>query len=193
MNITAAGAATSAAQIRTDRPRGPRPDDTKILTPVAEKLGMSVSDLKSAMQSGTTLDSIAGSKGVSHADLLAAIKDGLAAGKPSDAPELSTTQLDQLAETIATGAMHGPGGAGGPGGPGGAARPMGPPPPPHGTNRADDSTIDSVASLLQMSTTDLLDSLTGGTSLSQLAKDRGVSADALLDTISTGMVVDTTA
>lgn len=190
MNITATGGASAAAQVRTDRPRGPRPDDTKMLTPVAEKLGMSVSDLKSAMQSGTTLDSIAGSKGVSKADLLGAIKDGLAAGKPADAPELSTTQLDQLAESIATGAMQGPGGAGGAGG---AGRPMGPPPPPHGTNRADDSTIDTVASLLQMSTTDLLDSLTGGTSLSQLAKDRGVSADALLDSISTGMVVDTTA
>jgi uncharacterized protein (DUF433 family) len=70
---------------------------------------------------------------------------------------------------------------------------MGPPPPPPGVNRADGSAVDDVASLLQMSTSDLLESLTSGTSLSQLAKDHGVSADTLLDAISSGMVVDTTA
>ncbi len=192
MNITSATGAASAAQVRTNGVRS-RPDDTKMLSPVADKLGMSVSDLKTAMQNGTTLDSLATSKGVSHADLVGAIKEGLVAGKPSDAPELSTAQLDEMAESMATGAMSGPGGAGGPGGADGAGRPMGPPPPRHGENQADSTTLDSVATLLEMSTTDLLESLTSGTSLSQLAKDQGISADALLDAISSGMVVDTTA
>lgn len=192
MNISATGTATganAAAMIRPQGQRGGRPDDAKLLSPVADRLGMSVSELKTAMQGGSTLDQLAGTKGVSRADLVASIKEGLAAGKPAGAPELSTEQLDELAETISVGAMPG---AGGPGGPGG---PMGAPPAeaPRGQNRADGDTVESVAKLLQMSTTDLLDSLTSGTSLSELAKDKGVSFQSLLDTVSSGMVIDTTA
>ena len=73
----------------------------KMMEPVAEALGLSATDLRSALQQGQSLSEIADSKGVSRDDLLAAVKEGLQANRPQGAPELSATQLDNLAIRIA--------------------------------------------------------------------------------------------
>jgi uncharacterized protein (DUF433 family) len=171
------------------RPGGPDPQT--MMAPVAERLGMSVDDLQSALSGGTTLDQLATAKGVSHDDLLAAIKHGLEAARPADAPEGASGvfDLDAMAESIASGTPPPPP----PGGVHGGR-------PPHGVNQADTQTLDSIASLLDMTSDDLVGALADGTSLADLAAQHDVSASALLDAIGNGLgsgarrglVVDTT-
>ncbi len=166
------------------------PDMNTMMAPVAEKLGMSVEELQSTLAGGTTLDEIASTTGVSHDDLLTAIKQGLEAAKPADAPEGASGvfDLDAMAESIAVGTPPPP--------PGGAHGGR----PPHGVNRADTQTLDSIASLLDMTSDDVIGALTAGTSLAELAVQHDVSASVLLDAIGSGlgtgigrgMVVDTT-
>jgi len=63
---------------------------------VAKKLGMSDSDLQSALQSGKSLTDIAKSKGVSSDDLLSTVKDALKSANPN----MSDTQLSNIANRI---------------------------------------------------------------------------------------------
>lgn len=175
---------SAAAQVGGQRQRHRGPDMDTVMAPVAEKLGMSVDQLKSSLAQGTTLDRIATSKGVSHTDLVAAIKQGLESAKPAAAPSGASGvfDIDAVAESIASGTRP-------------PAPPAGGPPPgggPHGANQADDATLDAVSQLLKMSSDDLVSALTNGTSLSDLATKQGVSTSALLDTLGQGMVVNTT-
>lgn len=114
MTITGVGGAEAF------RPMGPppkRPDMEKAMAPTADLLGLSTTDLKAQLESGKTLNEIAETQGVSQKDLLKSITEGLQAGKPEGAPELSEAQMTEMAEAIASG--QGPRGPGGPGGPGG--------------------------------------------------------------------------
>lgn len=65
----------------------------------ATTLGMSASDLRTALQSGQTLAQIASAQGVSQNDLVTAISNAL---QQADS-NLSSDQATQLATTLATG------------------------------------------------------------------------------------------
>lgn len=98
-------------------PDGPPPGASKVMEPAAQLLGMSTDDLQTQLKSGSTLDDLATSKGVSHDDLIAAITQGLQANAPAGADAAAGTaatggvDLTQMAEGIAAG--KGPGGHGG--------------------------------------------------------------------------------
>ena len=55
----------------------------------------------------------------------------------------------------------------------------------------DANMLNNVSSLLKMSSGDLVDALTKGTSLADLAKQQGVSSDAVLQTVGKGMILKT--
>jgi hypothetical protein len=143
-------------------------------------LGVSTDDLKSQLDAGQTLDSIASAKGVSSSDLLSAVKTDLKANKPDGAPELSDDQLTTMATNIAAGK--------GPGGLGGAHRHHGPPP---GTAASDTSnTLQTLAGALGTTTDDLLSKLQSGTDLSSLFGQSGSATWSQQSSASSGLAVD---
>jgi lambda repressor-like predicted transcriptional regulator len=154
----------------------------------AKALGMSDQDVSAALQSGTSLDDLAQQKGVSHDDLISAIKAGLPAGVEQSG------RADQIAQSIATLV--------------GSPRPS--VPPPGGSSGGSDSsavsgvlgssldagqraTLDGLSSLLGTTSDDLLASLRGGGSLAQLVDDKGVDRDQLASVLQDGLMVDTSA
>ncbi len=96
---------------------------------------MSTDELRQAQQSGTTLNDLAKQKGVSSDDLIKSITADLKADKPEGAPELSDTQLSDMASNIASG-----------------KRPQGPPP----GDRAQ-SNLKDLADMLRVDVDTLLD------------------------------------
>lgn len=149
----------SPASAAADPPRRhERPDMEKRLAPTAQLLGVSTGDLKQQLHSGTTLSDIAKSKGVSQDDLLASIREGLKAGKPEGAPELTEAQLTQMATDIAAGKRPGrPDGTGGPGGP---------PPLPAASSPEDN--LNTLAGALGIDPTELLRQLSSGADMRAL-------------------------
>ena len=114
MSVSTVGTDTTTWQVgTTPTQRPPRPDMSKMMAPVAQKLGVSTDDLQSELKSGKSLSDIAQSKGVSHDDLVSAIEQGMQDGAPQGAPALSSTQLTNVANHIAddkhTGGHHGHG------------------------------------------------------------------------------------
>lgn len=181
VNASGAAAAVDASQTARRRPF----DREKAMAPVAELLGMSTDDLRAAQKSGKTLDQLAAAKGISHADLVGAIKKGLQQAGAGAAPTAGgagavagTDPLDQIAENIATGKANG----------GGHHHH---PRPAAGTNAPDTAMLENVASILQMPAGDVVSALTKGTSLPDLAKQQGVSSDDLLKAVGNGMVLKT--
>ena len=83
---------------RAARPHAGR---AELIGPVAKALGLTPDAIHSALRSGKTLAKLAGEKGVSRADLLAAIKEGLQAEAKADGRTLSADQLSRLAARIA--------------------------------------------------------------------------------------------
>jgi hypothetical protein len=144
-------------------------------------LGMSASDLRTAMQSGQSLASIASSKGVSEAKLEATISAAIQQANPS----MSSDQAAKVATDLAT-----------------RKPPAGGPPPADGTGSTDGTSgtsgtsaakghhhhhhhagaaaMDAASQLLGTSTSDLMTSLQSGQSLSSIAKSKGVSQDDLV-------------
>jgi lambda repressor-like predicted transcriptional regulator len=172
------------------------------LAVAAKALGMSKSDVRSALASGKSLDDLAQAKGVSHDDLVKALK----AGMPKDLQ--NSSQADAIAEKIATtkgvDAVRPPAGAPPAGGPGGP-----PPGPPPSDDDSDDSTgtgifgstltssqsktLDKLAELLGTDSTSLLDTLKSGTSLSDLVQKAGIDSSKLASVLQDGLFVDTSA
>jgi hypothetical protein len=77
------------------------------LGPVAQLFGESAQQLMSDLQSGkTSLSALAQSKGIAQTGLVNAIKDGLQQSSANGGPQLSDTQLTNLANTIAN-RVHG--------------------------------------------------------------------------------------
>lgn len=70
---------------------------------VAKLLGLEGTELSSQLRSGKTLSTLASEKGVSSGELVKTIETELSAHKPAGAPELSATQLTQIATNIANG------------------------------------------------------------------------------------------
>jgi uncharacterized protein YidB (DUF937 family) len=161
MTISGIGAATQAWQTsQTQRPR--RPDNDQMLSTAADALGLSTSDLKSKLDSGSTLEDVAKTQGVSKDDLVAAIAKDVQAHKPDGAPALSDAQATEMATGIVEGKR--PGGPGGAGGHGHGGPPPGPPPGgvDGGSSTGTTQTLSSVADLLGIDAKDLLSRLTSG-------------------------------
>ena len=152
----------------------------------AKLLGMSVSDLRSALQSGKSLADIASSKGISQDKLTAAMAAAIQQANPS----VSSEQATKVATAIAT-----------------RTPPAGGPPPDatqgtdstqsasgttatqghHHRHHAGGAAMDAAAKALGMSTTDLMSSLQSGQSLTSIAKTKGVSQDDLVKTMATAL------
>lgn len=182
MSISAINS-TSALQYapRTERTRQePSLDNT------AKLLGVSADDLRTQLQSGTTLNDIATSKAVSSSDLVSALKSDLQANKPADAPELSDDQLTQMATNIAAGkrprGAHGHHGHHGHGGT----------PPADGDDTSTTSArLQSLASTLGVNSDDLLGALQSGANLSDLLGSATQSPYAAGSaTVDGGLIVD---
>lgn len=170
-------AASSAALQRSGPPAGKGPLDA-----VSSVLGMSADEIASAVSSGSSLMDLAEEKGVSSEDLLNALKEGA----PDDLR--NSANIDDVVAQIAN--QKGPGGPGGPGGP-----PPGPP-PPGGVlaggqlTSGQQSTLETLSSLLEMSTDDLASTLRSGTSLTDLLEQKGVDLSTLASSLEKGVVVD---
>jgi len=164
--------------------QGARFDRRKMMAPVADLLGMSQDELRVALKGGQTLDKLAASKGISHSDLVAAIKKGLQDARPNGASDADgDNDIDKVAENIATGKVGGHHHHDHTNRTAAAAA--------AGAASADATMLDNVSSLLKMSSGDLVNALTKGTSLADIAKQQGVSSDAVLQTVGKGMILKT--
>lgn len=193
------GSTTSADESRSGRTEGRRPPGPppEAIEAAAKALDMSESDVQDALASGSTLQDLADSKGVSQEDLLAAVTDGLAAGAAQHGRQLSTEQLTEFATHLIDGTPppRPTGGAadgaaadltanGLRGVDGGAGRAHGHHGPPPGPPPA---VTESVAELLGTSESDLLEQLQSGTSLKDIAASAGVSETDLTAAVKTAL------
>jgi hypothetical protein len=176
MTIQAVGSQDYSALIQSasaHRPQGPPADR---LSGTAKLLGTTTDDLKSQLDSGETLDSIAATKEVSSDDLLSSIKADLKATKPAGAPDISDDQLTQLATGIASGK--------GPHGGHGAHRAP-------GTSASDPTqTLQSLADTLGTTSDDLLGQLQSGSDLSSLFGQSGSANWGSQGSSASGLAVD---
>jgi outer membrane receptor protein involved in Fe transport len=174
MTISALGSSSSMSALTqtsgTQRPKGP-PADTFENT--AQLLGLSTDDLKTQLDSGETLSSLATAKGVSDDDLLASVKQDLKTHKPDGAPDLSDDQLTQMASGIASGRP-----------PGGMRKAP-------GTSASDTSqTLQTLADALGTTSDDLLQKLQSGSNLSSLFGQSGSATWSQSGTATSGLSLD---
>jgi hypothetical protein len=146
---------------------------TQAMAPTAELLGMTTDDLKTSLQSGSTLADLASQKGVSSTDLINSIEEGMKAAAPEGAKAPAQTQLDQMANNIANGKRPGGGGHG------------------HhhhggGGQRAADN-VSTLADTLGVSGDDILDQLHSPDGLDSLAASNGMSTS---DSLFQGLMYD---
>lgn len=81
---------------------------------IAQAIGVSADELKTARQAGTSPATLAQQKGVSRDTVVTAVVAALKANKPADAPDLTDAQLTEMAGRVVDNARpgHGPGGHG---------------------------------------------------------------------------------
>ncbi len=147
----------------------------------AKSLGMSTSDLRSAMQSGQSLASIASSKGISEGTLTAAMATAIQQAHP----EVSADQAANVATAMVTRTptaggqvqTSGATAAGATEGASGATATQG---HHHHHHDGGAAAMNAAAQTLGMSASDLESSLNSGQSLSSLASSKGVSQDDLV-------------
>jgi uncharacterized protein YidB (DUF937 family) len=155
----------------------------------AKLLGMSTTDLRTALQSGQSLASLASSKGISKDDLTAAMSKAIQQADPN----VTADQATKMATAIATRTRP--------------AAPQAPATDPATTqdpNAATGTTatqghhhhhhhgggaaaMDAASKLLGMSTTDLTTALKGGQSLASIATSKGVSQSDLTAAMATAI------
>jgi hypothetical protein len=135
---------------------------------VADLLGMSTDDLRTALQSGKTMADLATSAGVSEDNLESTIAGTLPATGPDG---VSATDM---AAKIATG--HGPHG------------PQGPPPAKPDADAA--GGLDALSSALGVSSSELRDRLTDGSGISDLLSANPDVAAQLTASQNKGAIVD---
>jgi lambda repressor-like predicted transcriptional regulator len=145
----------------------------------AKLLGMSASDLRSAMQSGQSLASIASSKGISQDALTSAMATAIEEANPT----ITADQATKVATSIATrtppaGDADSAQGTSGTQAAGGHH---------HHHHHGGAAAMDAAASTLGVSATDLASSLQGGQSLATIAKSKGVSLDDLVKAMATAL------
>lgn len=178
MNISAAGY-SAVGHYSNEAP--PAHDPLKMLSPTAQLFSMSVAQLQAATRSGVSLEAIAAERGVKRIDLIDSIKDGLIAARPDGAPNIAgTSRLDRLADSIAARTA--------------ATRQDEPatqaPPPPSQDRAASSGQLDALASLLDMSRKELVDSMLDGKSLQALAEENGVTFHSLRAELERGLLLD---
>ena len=78
------------------------------LAKTAQLLGLDAKDLRTQLDEGKTLAQVAEQQGVSRDDLIASIKEGLAAGAPAGVSTPADVDLDTIAANIADGKRPGP-------------------------------------------------------------------------------------
>jgi uncharacterized protein YidB (DUF937 family) len=151
----------------------------------AKLLGMSSSDLRTALQSGQSLASIAASKGIGQDALTSAMAKAIQQANPN----VSADQAAKMATAIAT-----------------RTRPTPAQQPATQETQATDATgttatqghhhhhhhggaaaMDAAAKLLGMSTTDLTSALQNGQSLTSIASSKGVSQNDLVNAMATAL------
>lgn len=148
----------SASNIATiQSPQHPRPQ----MTEVAKLLGLSTTELTSELQAGVTLSELASKKGVSSAELIKTIEGELTSHKPEGAPAFSSTQLTQLATSIANGTP--PSAPGGPGG--------------HDSTSGSQNSLSTLAKSLGIEPSALLEQLENGKDLSSLLQSTRYTGD----------------
>lgn len=150
------------------RPPPPR-DGKDPVSAVPRALGLSGDELKHKLESGQSLSEVAEQRGVSHDDLIAAIK----AGKPSDA-QTGTEDDDAVAERI-------------------AAQKSQPGPPPGGPRRgaaglSDESKLQQLSSLLETDSESLRRS--SATDVVKRMQDKGIDLAQLRSVLNNGDLID---
>jgi hypothetical protein len=183
-------ASIASAQLAYIQPQQKHPHPA--MDAAAKLLGMSSSDLRTALQSGQSLVSIASSKGISQDALVGAMASAIQEANP----DISADQATKVATAIATRTPHAgsaPGaqagdaaaGAASSGGAAGAAATS----HKHGHHRhhAAAAAMDAAAKALGTTTSDLVSSLQSGQSLATIASAKGVSQDDLVKAISSAL------
>ena len=170
--------------------QGPGAVWQQVMQSAGSVLGMSTSDLATALRSGQSLAQIAQQKGVSQSDLTTAVTQALnTAGQngatlPTDASTMAQQIINHTGGPSGRHHHHHHHGGGSTDG------------SSSGSDSAD-SMLSSISNALGMQPTDLLQSLVSGTSLQTLAQQHGVSEQSLEDLVSggqgQGLAVDTTA
>jgi anti-sigma28 factor (negative regulator of flagellin synthesis) len=156
-------------------PQAMRTSAQDSMASVSNLLGVSASDLRTRLQSGQSLSTVAESQGVAHGDLINAIKDGIRSGSTFE------VDTDSLAEQIAgnTRTSAGP--------------PQGQPPGgPRGENSGlrDESKLTKLSGMLDMSTDDVASNATSATKLVELLQRGGVDLGQLKNVLSSGDLLD---
>jgi lambda repressor-like predicted transcriptional regulator len=188
IGTSASTAATQALFGRTDRPR----QGGGAIAVAAKALGLSTDDVISQLKSGKSLGDIADAQGVSRTDLASALKSGMPDGTAS------SDKADEIVDRIINQV-------------GLPQRPQGPRPDATSDSTSDSgvsgvsgvlgssltssqqSTLDSLSSLLGTTSDSLLGSLQSGTSLADLVSAAGVSQGSLASILQDGLLIDTTA
>ncbi|GAA2477615.1 hypothetical protein [Winogradskya humida] len=162
---------------------GTRPDP---MAAVADKLGLSSSELKTQLQDGKSLNEVATAQGVSHDDLLSAIRAGMpkdtnGAGSIQSAEKIATTKglpppppSERVSDTEGT---TGPGGT----------------PKGQNTGIRDPETLGKLSDLLGMDKEKLSSSATSATKLVEMLQKNGVDLGQLRNVMSSGGLVDVAA
>ncbi|MEU0558913.1 hypothetical protein [Dactylosporangium maewongense] len=163
-----------AGQRTALRPPPPPKDGQDPMSAVSKALGLSGDQLKSKLDSGQSLTEVAEEQGVSHDDLIAAIK----AGKPASAATSVSASVekddDAVAERIAA--------------------QKGTPGPPPGAPRGGAAGLSDESKLQQLST--LLETDSGslrGSSATEVVKrmqDKGIDLSRLRSVLDSGDLVD---
>jgi hypothetical protein len=195
------GGVTAAQPAWAQAPQADRPSPQQVLQPVAQLLGTTSQNLLSQMQSGTTLSSIASQQGVSQANLISAIEQGLQSTSPTGATASQTgssSNLTTVATNIANGTAkighhhhhhHGSGSTSS----SLASLGLGDDSDADGTSTSPTSTVSSLASILGLDPNTVAQLLNSGASVSSLASGSGLPGSELQSLFSTGLQIDTTA
>jgi hypothetical protein len=167
---------SSSAAVRPMAPRSGGGHE-KTLKAVADKLGMDVDSLRSALTGGATMSSLAAQKGVSQDDLVSTIAGTL----PRQTPDGTAVDTKEMATRIANGTA----------------------PAHHGHHRAEGAQspsaqgqtglsqgLDALSSALGISSSDLLQRLTDGTGIKDLLSQNPQVADQLRADQNRGAIVD---
>ena len=152
----------------------------------AKLLGMSSSDLRTALQSGQSLASIASSKGVSQDALVGAMSTAIQEANPA----ITADQASKVATAIATrthSASGTPPSGTAPAASTAATETSGPHRHGHHRHRAMGVAMDAAAKALGTTAGVLVSSLQNGQSLASIASAKGVSQDDLVKTISSAL------
>jgi uncharacterized protein YidB (DUF937 family) len=142
---------------------------------VADALGLSSDDLKTALKSGKSLNEVAEEQGVSHDDLITAIKQGR--------PDAATEMTDEMAEKIA----------------GTVGKPTPPPGEAPGGLKGensclrDSSKLNQLSELLNVDSSAVTDQATSASSLVSMLQSNGVDLTQLRNVLNSGDLLDVAA